>query len=188
MPIVIPMRFETAPLLWVVEDVYTPAECQSFVEFIESSAPRLATNNPLYRDQDRVMSDDPAAAEELLRRLRPHLPEEIGPVKLAGLNERLRFYRYKPGQRFAPHMDHWYQPSDRQVTLLTVLAYFNDNFEGGETRFMEQVEQVVRPKAGMVALFQHKVRHEGCEVRRGTKYVMRSDVIYEATEPIRTLG
>lgn len=25
------MRFETAPLLWVVEDVYTPAECRSVI-------------------------------------------------------------------------------------------------------------------------------------------------------------
>ena len=36
----------------------------------------------------------------------------------------------------------------------------------------------------MVAIFQHKIRHEGCPVRRGIKYGMRSDVIYEADEPI----
>lgn len=38
----------------------------------------------------------------------------------------------------------------------------------------------VSPKRGMVALFQHKLRHEGRPVVRGTKYAMRSDVIYEA--------
>jgi hypothetical protein len=85
-------------------------------------------------------------------------------------------------------MDHWYQPSDTQITLHTVLVYFNDDFEGGETRFHEQLEQTVIPKAGSVAVFQHKLRHEGCPVVSGAKYAMRSDVIYESSEPISRPG
>jgi prolyl 4-hydroxylase len=188
MPIAIPMRFEAERLLWSVENVYSAEECSRFVDMIERSSPTLATNNPLYRNQDRVIVDDPAIATELFRRLRPHLPERMGPLRLLGLNDRLRFYRYSPGQRFDPHMDHWYRPNEYQITLHTVLAYFNDDFEGGETRFQEQLEQVVRPQRGMVVIFQHKLRHEGCEVRRGRKYAMRSDVIYEAHEPIGGAG
>ncbi|NEO34534.1 MAG: hypothetical protein F6K36_29890 [Symploca sp. SIO3C6] len=44
--------------------------------------------------------------------------------------------------------------------------------------FQEQIGQTVTPKAGRVAIFQHKIRHEGCLVRQGTKYAMRTDVIY----------
>ena len=73
-------------------------------------------------------------------------------------------YRYRTGQKFEPHMDHWYRPSESQITLHTVLVYFNDDFEGGETRFQEQIEQTIIPKSGMVAIFQHKIRHEGCPV------------------------
>lgn len=182
------MRFETEPLLWSVEDVYTEAECRGFIDLIERSAPALATNNPLYRDQDRVIKDDPGIAGELFRRLRPHLPERINVLRLVGLNDRLRMYRYRAGQRFEPHMDHWYRPSESQVTLHTVLVYFNDDFEGGETRFREQIEQTIIPRRGMAAIFQHKIRHEGCPVRRGIKYAMRSDVIYEAPEHISTAG
>src|ERR1700733_2101911 len=180
MPIDFPMRFENQRLLWCVEDVYTKAECAEFIALIERSSPTLATNNPLYRDQDRVILDAPKIADELFRRMRPPLPERMGDLRLVGLNDHLRFYRYRPGQRFEPHMDHWYRPNDRQVTLHTVLAYFNDNFEGGETRFLEQLDRVLVPKRGMVAVFQHKLRHEGCMVRGGVKYAMRSDVIYEA--------
>jgi prolyl 4-hydroxylase len=104
MPIDIPMRFETERLLWCIEDVYDAEECAAFVDLIERAGPELATNNPLYRDQDRVVRDDPAVAGELFRRLRPHLPPMMGALRLAGLNPRLRFYRYQPGQRFAPHM------------------------------------------------------------------------------------
>jgi hypothetical protein len=85
-------------------------------------------------------------------------------------------------------MDHWYRPNDRQITLHTVLVYLNDDFEGGETRFVQQLERVVRPQRGLVAIFQHKIRHEGCEVRRGNKYAMRTDVVYQAPEVIRNTG
>lgn len=177
-PIEVPFRFETERLLWWIDDVYTMNECQQFIRLIEASTPELATNNPIYRDQDRVIRDDRDIATELFERLRPHLVRTMGGLVLVGLNHRLRMYRYRPGQRFAPHMDHWYRPSDDQITLHTVLVYFNDDFEGGETRFMEQFEETLVPRPGRVAIFQHKLRHQGCEVRRGTKYAMRSDVIY----------
>lgn len=43
---------------------------------------------------------------------------------------------------------------------------------------MEQIEKVIIPEPGLVAVFQHKIRHEGCEVLSGTKYALRTDVIY----------
>jgi hypothetical protein len=174
----VPLRFESERMLWWVDEVYTPEECRQFIQRIECARPELATNNPLYRDQDRAIVDDPQLASDLFRRLRPSLPAEMGDLKLAGLNDRLRMYRYQPGQKFAPHMDHWYRPDDAHVSLHTVLVYFNDNFTGGETRFTEQLDATVVPKPGRVAIFQHKLRHEGCEVTSGVKYAMRSDVIY----------
>ncbi len=188
MPIDVPMRFDDEPFLWVVDNVYSPEECRVFIDLIERSSPTLATNNPLYRDQDRVIRDDQPIADELFHRLMAHLPAKIGPFSLFGLNERLRMYRYRPGQRFAPHMDHWYRANDRRVTLHTVLTYFNDDFEGGQTRFSEQVERIVEPRPGRVAIFQHKIRHEGCPVVRGTKYAMRSDLLFEAADVIGKLG
>jgi hypothetical protein len=75
-------------------------------------------------------------------------------------------------------MDHWYRPNDDQITLHTILVYFNDKFEGGETMFQEQLDQVVVPKSGTVAIFQHKIRHEGAIIRKGVKYAMRTEAIY----------
>ena len=107
----------------------------------------------MFRDQDRVITDDPEISPDLFRRLRPHIPSRMGNFVLVGLNERLRMYRYRSGQRFAPHMDHWYCPSDSQVTLHSVLVYLNADFEGGETRFTEQLEHTVVPKTGMTGDF-----------------------------------
>jgi prolyl 4-hydroxylase len=180
----LPFRFEDQPLLWTVPGIYSASECADVVQRIKEAAPSLATNNPLHRNQDRVMMDDPAASHELFRRLKAHLPEAIGDFRLVGLNERLRYYRYAPGQEFPEHMDHWYRPSPTRITLHTLLVYFNEGFEGGETRFTEQLEQTIVPKTGMVAIFQHKIRHAGCVVRSGTKYAMRTDVIFEAPDEI----
>lgn len=91
----VPMRFEDQSLLWTVDDVYSPAECSAFIERIERASPTLATNNPLYRDQDRVVVDDHAIADDLFVRLRGQLPERIGALSLEGLNPRLRM-RYRP--------------------------------------------------------------------------------------------
>jgi hypothetical protein len=80
------------------------------------------------------------------------------------------------------------EATTNRITLHTVLVYFNGGFEGGETRFREQVEQTLVPKPGLAAVFQHKLRHEGRPLRAGTKYAMRTDVIYEAPEPVVTPG
>lgn len=181
----VPMRFADVPLLWVVDDVYTPMECQNLIDTIERESPTLATNNPMFRNQDRVIKDDPKAAADLLERLRDHLPDRIGDLALLGVNERLRYYRYSQGQSFEPHMDHWYRANDTDISLLTILVYFNSDFEGGQTRFMEQVEQTVDPAAGRAAISQHKIRHEGCEVRSGRKYALRTDVMYRAATPYK---
>jgi prolyl 4-hydroxylase len=178
MTITLPFRFDEQPLLWALPHVYTADECRNFVQMIERAQPELATNNPLYRDQDRVILDAPDLAADLLRRIRQELPERMGELRLHGLNPRLRMYRYRAGQRFAPHMDHWYQPDPRTVSLHTVLVYFNEDFDGGETRFTEQVDTSIVPEAGMVLIFQHKLRHEGCAVTRGVKYALRTDVLY----------
>ena len=174
----VPYLFEGERLLWTVPAVYTPAECAAFVAFIEREDPALATDNPLYRDQDRLMRDDPAMAADLYRRLEPHLPARMGTWRLAGINERMRYYRYRPGQKFALHTDHWYWAAPDKVTLHTVLVYFNDDFTGGETRFTGRVAEVVRPAPGLVAIFQHKLDHEGCEVLSGAKFALRTDVLY----------
>jgi prolyl 4-hydroxylase len=55
------------------------------------------------------------------------------------------------------------------------MIYLNDDFEGGETRFERAT---IRPVKGMALVFEHSMLHEGAEVVRGRKYVMRTDVIY----------
>jgi hypothetical protein len=96
---------------------------------------------------------------------------------LLELSQEVCCYRYQPGQRFAPHYDGAFFRSDDEVSHLTLLVYLNEDFIGGETRFYVP-EALIKPRTGMALFFQHRLLHEGCEVRSGTKYVARSDVMY----------
>ena len=71
---------------------------------------------------------------------------------------------------------------------LTFLMYLNDDFEGGETTFFLPKKDgglggwKVQPKIGSVLVFpqgnEASLLHEGTKVTNGTKWVVRTDVLY----------
>jgi prolyl 4-hydroxylase len=176
------------PMLWTVADLLPPDLCAAQIARIEAAAPapapittlRGAVMRPDIRNNDRVVFDDPELAADLLARVRGHVPELLSGMRLCGANERLRCYRYRPGQRFAPHYDGAFVRDDREQSLVSYLVYLNDDFVGGETNFL-QLGQTIVPRAGTALLFQHRLLHEGAEVREGCKYVLRSDLMYRAS-------
>ena len=191
------LDFSTA-LVWTVGDVLTADECQALIEHTEavgySAAPVTTSRGPVHlpdvRNNERVMLDDPVLAGLLFERLRSRVPASLelpagsGNVSIwraVGANERLRFYRYGPGQRFAPHHDGAFVRDVCEQSFITLMVYLNDRFEGGETRFLD-LERTVFPRTGSALLFQHGLLHEGAAVTRGTKYVIRSDVMYVRRE------
>lgn len=114
--------------------------------------------------------------------------------KISRLDSALRFLKYEPGQYFSPHCDgHYVGKGDRaEKSFLTVHLYLNgggqgdEEIEGGATRFGIDFENPkedkldIDPKRGSVLIFQQRdMYHEGVEVRKGTKYTLRTDVIYE---------
>lgn len=177
----------TKPLYWTVDDLLAREECEALIARIESLGPRIApisrAEGPVVdlreRNNTRVMFDDEGLARQLFDRVRPHLPEELSGKRAVGANERLRCYRYEPGQRFAAHYDGAFFRSADERSLLTFLVYLNDGFTGGETAFLD-LHEAIRPKTGRALLFQHAILHEGCEVREGVKYALRSDIMYRS--------
>jgi hypothetical protein len=173
------------PLYWTVDDVLTPAECSALIARIEALGPRIApvsrAQGPVVdlgtRNNTRVMFDDPELSALLFARVERHVPAELSRRRAVGANERLRCYRYGPGQRFAPHYDGAYFRSETERSLLTFLVYLNEGFSGGDTAFLDFHESV-RPKTGRALLFQHAILHEGCAVESGVKYAVRSDIMY----------
>lgn len=91
----------------------------------------------------------------------------------------------------AAHGDGSYEtPDGKERSYFTLHLYLNDPvpkdggtpLEGGSTIFygMSMRSEVeVKPKAGRVLLFQHRgLLHAGGDVLKGTKYTMRTDIMY----------
>lgn len=60
-----------------------------------------------------------------------------------------------------------------------MLYLSGEDLEGGATEFHDF--GTVTPATGKMLLFQHHVLHQGAPVRRGLKYVLRTDVMYQAS-------
>lgn len=115
-----------------------------------------------------------------------------------GLNPRLRVLRYDStdNDRFEPHFDATTMAGNDKKSLLTVLLYLNDgggkDFGGGETLFLDshissktRVESSsldsrvrVTPETGTVVIFEHDLFHSGAPLLFGTKFVLRTDVLF----------
>jgi hypothetical protein len=115
-----------------------------------------------------------------------------------GLNPKLRVLRYdsSDNDRFEAHFDATTMVGPNQKSLLTVLLYLNDGggqeFEGGETLYLDnnnisnttQDDHVtkVTPSAGSVVIFEHDLFHSGAPLLWGTKYVLRTDILFALDE------
>lgn len=127
------------------------------------------------RNNDRIIWDNPELAGQLWEKLKSvELPHFFG-ARPVSLNERLRIYRYEKGQKFDWHADARFARKNGEQSLYTFLLYLTEGFEGGETSF---VDAKIVAETGMACIFEHKIRHKGCEVISGSKIVLRSDIMY----------
>lgn len=111
-----------------------------------------------------------------MNKVKEFAPIKIGNSYAIGLNELFRFYKYGTGHRFKKHIDESYIRSENEASFFTLMIYLNDNYNGGETKFNEIT---IEGKTGMALLFLHSLLHEGAEVKKGIKYVLRTDVMYK---------
>ena len=178
-----------APLVWTVDDLLSPEECAALIERVEALGPAAApittaagfVMRPDIRNNERVIFDDAELARELFARIEGVIPPRLCGMRPVGANERFRCYRYQPGQRFARHFDGHFARDAHERSLFTFMVYLNEGYEGGTTNFYSFSKDIVAtPQRGRALLFQHHLLHEGAEVTRGVKYVLRSDVMYRA--------
>jgi hypothetical protein len=171
-----------SPRAFSIEGFIEPEECEQLIALAEregfaSAGVRTADGPkamPAIRNNERAMLPSPSWVELLWQRLQGVALPEVGGQTPKGLPRDLRFYRYAPGQRFKMHKDGpWHE--DGLTSRLTLLVYLNDGFTGGDTDFREFR---VKPETGAALLFIHDTWHEGAAVESGTKYVLRSDVLY----------
>jgi prolyl 4-hydroxylase len=183
------------PLIRVIDGFLDVEACDALRARIDALAPTAApvttSDGPMMRpdlrNNERVMFDDVELAADWFSRAKAALPGRLfGPPRtttsdgpswtLVGMNERFRGYRYRVGQRFAPHFDGSFSRTDTEKSAITIVVYLNDCI-GGDTVFHHFALRV-RPEKGMALLFDHHLLHEGAVIDSGVKYVARTDVMY----------
>jgi len=178
---------ELAKNIYLIENFWSTETCDEFIRKSEAQGYEAATiqtdNGPRLvdhiRNNNRVISKDFALAESLWQQLAPYAPQQLGESHAFGLNELFRFYKYQPGQQFRKHRDQSYIRNSTEASYFTFMIYLNDDFEGGTTTF-DKLEVV--PKKGAALIFYHYLEHAGSEVVRGTKYVLRTDIMFRITK------
>ncbi|RIA93368.1 hypothetical protein C1645_762556 [Glomus cerebriforme] len=191
---------DTKPLAFIIDNVCTPEECNSLIQLSEND-PNSKYEDALLnigggkqisakdqRNNLRYIRDDYAISSEIFNRISHLLPlswkwKNNTSFPLSCLNERLRFLKYRKGERFKPHMDGNYARDDgSEASFVTLQLYLNEGFQGGETTFLDwalENKVPVIPKPGRALIFEHKLLHEGSEILDGIKYVIRTDIMYK---------
>ena len=171
--------------IFVIGNFLSPEECEGLIARSEAIGYETFSIDgevfPEYRNNGRVMMEDSTLAETLWTRAAMLIPPMIDGQSASGLDPRFRFYRYRGREAFAPHYDGSARIGD-QESKLTFMIYLNDVAQGGETRFYGPKATVrfrVRPERGKALVFEHRILHEGVPVEEGSKYVLRTDIMYE---------
>ena len=187
---------------WMLKNTLSQAECQAVIRVTEEEGYEDAEKYCfLYvnRINDRLMSDDPQFAQFLWERVKTFVPEQMDAFnrswRVSTLNTRFRICRYRGGcgHHFGAHCDGIYPESEDRMSLLTCMIYLNDasEFEGGFTNFLQfgtkEVTLSIRPEPGLCVIFRQKEQehcyHEGTKVMSGLKYILRTDIMYDAITP-----
>jgi len=184
---------------WTI-DVFSPTECLKLIELTEKLQYENCGYSPHYRNNDRIITSDPNFAAALFDRIVDCLPSSYsvdGEVwNICGLNDRFRWCKYTKGQKFDRHTDTRYEQNSDCKSFYTVNVYLNDgatDFEGGRTLFFKDnphcqwtlvldEEVAVTATPGMALIFNQypdEIVHSGEELKGGTKYLMRTDVMYQ---------
>merc|ERR1711874_863661 len=173
-------------LAFTLDNVLSAAECEDLIKKTVFRGRFRGGGRNFDRNNQRCIIDSHEYADLIWERIKSHLPQTWNSHPVVGLNERLRFLKYSPGEYFKPHLDGSYErPDGKEISFITIQLYLNEGFKGGNTTFMSDGSSKdvgVVPKIGRILVFQHDILHEGSVLVRGTKVTMRTDVMYAVPE------
>jgi hypothetical protein len=100
------------------------------------------------------------------------------PVRAKRLNDKFHFLKYGFGDFTVPLKDASFS-NKVEKSYVSMHVHLNDGFKGGVTSFRGTKKHFdVKAKPGSILLFDQELRHEECEVTKGRRHVLRTDVLF----------
>lgn len=187
----------------VCNDLIKSIENSSDIQL--ETTPLIKSKEYAARFNDRCLTTDFEATRSLWSYLSQVLLQDVGYAdedlekiketfaRAIFLNPQLRIYRYRKGHHFGKHYDESVvapldeKGSKKGKSKWTLLIYLtgDEEFVGGGTIFHPDIRGVkplnIHPSKGMALLHKHGydcLKHEAEIVKRGEKWVLRSDVVF----------
>jgi predicted 2-oxoglutarate/Fe(II)-dependent dioxygenase YbiX len=178
---------------FLVKNFMSGNECKELVTHAENIGFDKADDKyPLsYRTNKRCWEDNMTLAQSLWYELSATGVFKLELTNASGINSRLRYCRYDDSEVFNIHRDGRYYKTECEYSKLTFLLYLSDvsDYEGGSTRFFQQNNPQtllldIKGSKGDVLIFDHTLWHEGEKIAFGTKYILRSDVLFQEPKKV----
>ena len=180
-PLAIPgfEQLSEEPGVWIFREAFSDAECEFLRLMAEPTYERSLVKMEGKDVPDPIRTSDGSTIHWLIEDPATHaINRRLAAMTHTAVEqgEPLQILRYRPGQQYHPHFD-WLGETNRRI--LTALIYLNDDYEGGETRFVK-TGLTVKGRAGDVLLFRNIGRdggldplseHAGLPVTSGVKYL-----------------
>jgi len=192
---------------FLLRNFLSAAECDEIIAQAEGFGLEDCGYSNKIRVTDRVAAMGEELSVMLFERARPYLTDVLLPDRAPlpygvpcdylrglwrpdGLNPCFRVCRYAPGGFFQPHHDGGFDVSDQMRSIKTFMIYLNDGFEGGPTTFYDETQPryqsavpekaiyALKPERGSCLVFNQRITHDGGKLKSGTKYILRTEVMY----------
>jgi len=196
------MHFEDVRGFYV-ENFFDEDECKELIDLMELQGFEYCLDRETKRHCLRRRFEDSQLAERISLRLNeiPELKEVLllgkegeddddddeCAVQKAKVSAEFRICKYTEGHSFGVHVDLSKRFGDSQ-SHYTLMIYLNEDFEGGATEFLQSqiieppvVTRTIVPAQGALLLFPQDaddLPHRGTEVTLGTKYILRTDLLF----------
>ena len=168
--------------LFILENFWDQEFCDALISFSETSGyfPNpLNKNNSIdnisERNNYRIDYENKFLADTIWEHIKESLSMNVFGFYPSGINNHFRIYKYFPGHEFKTHEDASTKINDNELSFYSLLIYLNEAYEGGETVF-ENFK--ISPTTGKAVTFPHSLLHSGSIVKKGIKYILRTDIIF----------
>lgn len=163
---------------WVFTDIFTPEACDIIVktytnELIKTLPPVIGSGegaiNTEIRNVERVMLNTYKDVGGRLAAAGFAANNQAWKFNITHCNQ-AEFLKYPAGGRYTAHLDTFLNPNE-ECRKLTILAFLNDDFEGGKFFIQDGHEKYYPPQTkGTVIVFPSFLLHGVEDITSGTRY------------------
>lgn len=158
--------------IWEKDSVLPMRLCDEIVSMAHDIGFKDA-NNPKRKNKEVFLRD-----ENIRQSVLECVRDKFGHLfcnKTIEIGDMLETYLYTLGDQLADHFDGSTFLRSGNMAQHTLIAYLNEDYDGGETGFPD-LKIAIRKHKGGAVLFSKRLKHNGGRVRRGNKLIVRIDV------------